>query len=99
MNGLERASYLLIGINNVEQPDLTNYVLKQLFLQLKCPSCVCLRLRLTQDYVVPQIKKIVCAGVLDDACPKPKPCPVPKCPPPKECLRLNHLHHAQTTTR
>jgi hypothetical protein len=70
-----------------KHPDLTNYVLKSTIPPTqKCPPCICPKIKVNAG-LCRQPNKDDClkTGILDEACPKPKPCPIPKCPEPKAC--------------
>ena len=79
-----------------KQPDLTNYVLKSTIPPTqKCPPCICPKIKVNAGLCrKPNKEDCVKAGVLDEACPKPKPCPLPKTtpcprpPPPPKCPEL-----------
>ena len=68
-------------------PDLTNYVLKSTIPPTqKCPPCVCPKIKVNAGLCrEPNKEDCIKSGALDDACPKPEPCPVPKCPENKPC--------------
>ena len=84
-----------------KQPDLTNYVLKSTIPPTqKCPPCICPKIKVNAGLCrKPNKDDCVKAGVLDEACPKPKPCPVPKIepcprpPPPPKCPELKCPTH------
>ena len=68
-------------------PDLTNYVLKSTIPPTqKCPSCICPKIKVNAGLCrQPTKEDCLKTGILEEACPKPKPCPIPKCPEPKPC--------------
>ena len=79
-----------------KHPDLTNYVLKSTIPPTqKCPPCICPKIKVNAGLCrKPNKDDCINAGVLDEACPKPKPCPLskttpcPRPPPPPKCPEL-----------
>ena len=68
-------------------PDLTNYVLKSTIPPTqKCPPCICPKIKVNAGLCrEPNKDDCLKTGILDEACPKPKPCEIPKCPEPQPC--------------
>ena len=78
-------------------PDLTDYVLKSTIPPTqKCPPCICPKIKVNAGLCrEPNKDDCIKTGILDEACPKPKPCPkppaptpCPRPPPPPKCPEL-----------
>jgi hypothetical protein len=68
-------------------PDLTDYVLKSTIPPTqKCPPCICPKIKINAGLCrEPNKDDCLKTGILEEACPKPKPCQIPKCPVPQPC--------------